>query len=155
MEPCKAEATRPDEGTSSDETAPSNEGARSDEGTSSDESAAHADAGSTEATATAKATATVKAATVKAAAEAAHASIRGRRRCHCTNKCNGRSGNHDPTPHDLASCPFFGDLLAKSLLYKNENWGADVQRHKSFSKSVSDKKVSSAGCGSRPWSIHP
>ena len=36
----------------------------------------------------------------------------------------------------------FEDLLAKSLLYKNEDWGADVQWHKSFSKSVSDKKVS-------------
>jgi hypothetical protein len=131
MEPCKA--TRPDEGTSSDETVRSNEGARSDErtpsdeGTCSDESAAHADAGSMEATAT-----------PKAAAEAAHASIRGRRRRHCTNECNGRSENHDLTPHDLSSCPFSRDLVAKSLLYKNEHWGADVQRNKNFSKSVSD-----------------
>src|SRR5262245_37334050 len=127
MEPRKAEATRPDEGTSSDETVRSNEGARSDErtpadeGTCPDESAAHADAGSTEATAT-----------VNAAAEAAHASIRGRRRRHCTNECNGRSGNHDLTPHDLSSCPFSGDLVAKSLLYKNEHWRADVQRHTKF-----------------------
>src|SRR5262249_7529836 len=143
MEPCKSETTRPHEGTSSDETAPSNEGAPSDERTPSDErapsdeSAAHADAGGTEATPPRK-----PAAAVKAAAKAAHASIRGRRRRHCTNKCNGRSGNHDLTPHDLASCPYFGDLLAKSLLYKNEHWGADVQRHKSFSTLVSDKKVS-------------
>src|SRR5262245_15281151 len=111
MEPCKAEATRPDEGTSSDETVRSNEGARSDERTRSDESAAHADAGSMETTAT-----------VKASAEAAHASIRGRRRRHCTHEGNGRSRNHDLVPHDLSSCPFSGDLVAKSLLYKNEHW---------------------------------
>jgi hypothetical protein len=92
MEPMEAEAMT-DEGTSSDETM------RSDEGTCSDESAAHADAGSTEATAT-----------VNAAAEAAHASIRGRGRRHCTNEGNGRSGNHDLTPHDLSSCPFSGTL---------------------------------------------
>jgi len=124
METRKTEAT-PDEGTSSDETVRSNEGARSDE------SAAHADAGSTEATAT-----------VKAAAEATHASIRGRRRRHCTNEGNGCGGNHDLAPHDLSSCPFSGDLVAKSLLYENEHWGADVQRHTNFSESVSDKKVS-------------
>src|SRR5262245_29306551 len=112
MEPCKG-ATRPDEGTSSDETVRTNEGAcsderaRSDKGTCSDESTAHADAGSTEATATAK-----------AAAEPAHAGIRGRRRRHCTNEGNGRSGNHDLTPHDLSSCPFSGDLVASRSCIK-------------------------------------
>src|SRR5262249_27888015 len=127
MEPCKAEATRPDEGTSSDETVRSNEGARSDErtpsdeGTCSDESAAHADAGSMEATAT-----------PKAAAEAAHASIRGRRRRHCTNECNGRGANHDLTPHDLSPVPFLGPCR-KVAPVKKRTLGSDVQRHKNFS----------------------
>src|SRR5262249_31754360 len=98
MEPCKAEATRPDEGTSSDEAVRSNERASPDERTCSDESAAHANAGAMETTATVK------------AAEAAHASIRGRRRRHCTNEGNGRSGNHDLAPHDLSSCPISGTL---------------------------------------------
>jgi hypothetical protein len=113
MEPRKGEATRPDEGTSSDETVRSNEGARSDERTRSDEwtcsdeSAAHADAGSMETTATAK-----------PAAETAHASIRGRRRRHCTNEDNGRSGNHDLTPHTYSPVPFLGTLLQSCLRIK-------------------------------------
>jgi hypothetical protein len=91
----------------------------------------HADAGSTEATAT-----------VKAAAEAAHASIRGGRRRHCANKRNGRSGDHDLTPHDLASCPLLGTLSQSRSCMRKRALGADVQRHKSISKSFSDKEVS-------------
>src|SRR5262249_61234674 len=107
------------EGASSEEPVRPNEGTRSNDRTPSDEgpcpaeSAAHANAGTMEAAADA---AHADAGTMEAAADAAHASIRRRRCRHCTNECNGRSVNHDLTRHDLSSCPFSRDLVAKSLL---------------------------------------